>query len=65
MCAAYACDMNMRLQMERGIVEVMAPCVKYCMHRVKMLQHYGTTPVIVFDGGDLPLKHGTNEERRR
>lgn len=57
--------MNMQLQMERGSVEVMAPCVKYCMHRVKMLQHYGTTPVIVFDGADLPLKHGTHEERRR
>lgn len=57
--------MNMQLQMERGSVEAMAPCVRYCMHRVKMLQHYGTTPVIVFDGADLPLKHGTHEERRR
>ncbi|SCV74311.1 BQ2448_6743 [Microbotryum intermedium] len=37
--------------------------VNYAMHRVRMLKHYGVTPLIVFDGGYLPSKMGTEEER--
>jgi exonuclease-1 len=33
------------------------------MHRVRMLRHYGITPYIVFDGGPLPAKQGTEESR--
>jgi exonuclease-1 len=37
--------------------------VDYAMHRVRLLRHYGITPYIVFDGGPLPAKQGTEESR--
>lgn len=33
------------------------------MHRVRLLQHYNITPYIVFDGGPLPAKKGTESKR--
>jgi exonuclease 1 len=30
-----------------------------------MLKHYGVTPLIVFDGGLLPSKMGTEDDRER
>lgn len=39
--------------------------VNYAMHRVRMLKHYGVTPLIVFDGGLLPSKMGTEDEREK
>ncbi|KAI9138630.1 PIN domain-like protein [Paraphysoderma sedebokerense] len=38
--------------------------IDYCMHRVRMLLHYKVKPFIVFDGGYLPMKAGTEKERR-
>lgn len=38
--------------------------VDYAMHRVKMLQHYGVKPYIVFDGDFLPSKAKTEVERQ-
>lgn len=35
------------------------------MQRVRLLRHYGIYPYIVFDGGRLPAKRGTEEERSR
>ena len=34
------------------------------MHRVRLLRHHGITPFLVFDGGPLPAKQGTEGERR-
>ncbi|KAI0077360.1 PIN domain-like protein [Panus rudis PR-1116 ss-1] len=39
--------------------------VDYAMHRVRLLKHYGITPYIVFDGGPLPAKKGTESERKK
>jgi hypothetical protein len=39
--------------------------VHYAMQRVRLLRHYGIHPYLVFDGGRLPAKRGTEEERRR
>ncbi|GAA5924300.1 hypothetical protein JCM1841_001355 [Sporobolomyces salmonicolor] len=39
--------------------------VNYAMHRVRMLKYYGVTPLIVFDGGLLPSKMGTEDEREK
>ncbi|EPS40312.1 hypothetical protein H072_5871 [Dactylellina haptotyla CBS 200.50] len=39
--------------------------VDYAMHRVRMLQHYGVTPYIVFDGDYLPGKKGTELDREK
>ena len=35
------------------------------MHRVRLLRHYGIKPYIVFDGGPLPAKKGTEHERKQ
>ncbi len=37
--------------------------VHYAMNRVRMLQHYGVIPYLVFDGDYLPGKAGTEAER--
>ena len=39
--------------------------VDYAMHRVRLLRHYGIKPHIVFDGGLLPAKKGTESERKQ
>ncbi|TRM62242.1 PIN domain-like protein [Schizophyllum amplum] len=39
--------------------------IDYFMHRVRMLRHNGVEPYIVFDGGPLPAKKGTEEDRRQ
>ena len=39
--------------------------VDYCMSRVRTLKHYGINPYIVFDGGPLPAKLGTEKEREK
>jgi exonuclease 1 len=35
------------------------------MHRIRLLRHYGIRPFVVFDGGPLPAKKGTEVERKR
>ncbi|BGP24345.1 hypothetical protein JCM10295v2_003255 [Rhodotorula toruloides] len=39
--------------------------VNYAMHRVRMLKYYGVTPFLVFDGGLLPSKMGTEDDREK
>jgi 5'-3' exonuclease len=39
--------------------------VDYAMHRVRLLQYHKITPYVVFDGGLLPAKKGTEVERKR
>lgn len=34
------------------------------MERVTALIQHGITPYVVFDGGPLPMKKGTEDERR-
>ena len=47
-----------------GVCSHFRPFIKYCMKRVNMLLKYDITPVMVFDGGYLPLKDRTERERR-
>lgn len=35
------------------------------MHRVNMLRHFGVVPVLVFDGGSLPMKSDQEVKRAR
>nr|GMD11583.1 exonuclease 1 [Ipomoea batatas] len=37
--------------------------ISYCMHRVNLLRHYCVKPILVFDGGFLPMK-GEQENKR-
>ncbi|XWS12442.1 hypothetical protein CRYUN_Cryun37aG0089200 [Craigia yunnanensis] len=39
--------------------------IEYCMHRVNLLRHYGVKPVLVFDGGFLPMKIEQENKRGR
>ncbi|KAG2601123.1 exonuclease 1 isoform X2 [Panicum virgatum] len=39
--------------------------IEYCMHRVNMLRHYGVKPILVFDGGLLPIKSDQEIKRAR
>ena len=43
------------------------PCDKYLAFfasRLDLLKHFGVTPVLVFDGRAVPMKEGTNDDRR-
>ncbi|BEI85260.1 hypothetical protein CcaverHIS002_0506610 [Cutaneotrichosporon cavernicola] len=39
--------------------------VDYAMFRVRMLQHHKIRPFVVFDGGPLPAKRGTEDSRAK
>lgn len=39
--------------------------LSYCLKKVDILRHNNVTPVMVFDGGHLPLKRSVEVERRR
>ncbi|KAF7965699.1 hypothetical protein HWV62_42213 [Athelia sp. TMB] len=39
--------------------------VDYAMHRVRLLRHHKIQPYVVFDGGPLPAKKGTEVERKQ
>ncbi|KAE8673320.1 Exonuclease 1 [Hibiscus syriacus] len=39
--------------------------IEYCMHRVNLLRHHGVKPVLVFDGGLLPMKIEQENKRAR
>ena len=35
------------------------------MHRIRLLRHLNIEPYVVFDGGPLPAKKGTEQSRAR
>lgn len=39
--------------------------IDYFMHRISLLQHYEIIPVVVLDGGHMPCKAATGDERQR
>lgn len=39
--------------------------IEYCMHRVNLLRHFGVKPILVFDGGLLPMKIEQENKRAR
>ncbi|XP_039130239.1 exonuclease 1-like [Dioscorea cayenensis subsp. rotundata] len=39
--------------------------IDYCMHRVNLLRHHGVKPILVFDGGFLPIKIDQETKRAR
>ncbi|GAA5928369.1 uncharacterized protein JCM15063_003860 [Sporobolomyces koalae] len=39
--------------------------VNYAMNKIRMLRYFGVTPFVVFDGGLLPSKMGTEEDREK
>lgn len=39
--------------------------INYFLDRVRTLLNHGVIPYVVFDGGPLPMKKGTEDERRK
>ena len=39
--------------------------VDYCLSRIELLQSHTIRPVLVFDGGNLPMKADKESERRQ
>ncbi|KAM3380407.1 exonuclease 1 isoform X1 [Capsicum galapagoense] len=59
---AYSCSMELYLNSEG---DKKLQYLNYFMHRINMLRHYKITPVVVFDGGNLPCKSATEGERHK
>ncbi|CAM6091433.1 unnamed protein product [Calypogeia fissa] len=63
---AYGCSWQQLREVDtKQGGEKLPPYVMYCMHRIRMLLYNKITPVVVFDGGRLPLKALTEQNRRR
>lgn len=58
--SAYSCSMELCLNMDG---DKKLQYLKYFMHRINVLRYHKITPVVVFDGGNLPCKAGTENER--
>lgn len=59
---AYSCSMELCLNTD-GPKKLQY--LRYFMHRINLLRHYEVTPVVVFDGGSIPCKGATEDERQR
>lgn len=59
---AYSCSMEICLNSDN---DRKWRYLDYCMHRINLLRHYKIVPVVVFDGGNVPCKAATEQERRR
>ncbi|KAF8025194.1 hypothetical protein BT93_F2134 [Corymbia citriodora subsp. variegata] len=59
---AYSCSMELCLNTD-GAKKLQY--LNYFMHRINLLRHYEVTPVVVFDGGSIPCKAATEDERQR
>ncbi|PPD90196.1 hypothetical protein GOBAR_DD12859 [Gossypium barbadense] len=58
----YSCSMEICLDSNR---EKKLRYIAYFMHRVNLLRHHKITPVVVFDGANIPCKAATENERYR
>ncbi|GMY23922.1 exonuclease 1 [Fagus crenata] len=59
---AYSCSMELCLNSDSN---KKMRYIEYFMHRINLLRHYKITPVVVFDGGNIPCKATTEQERHR
>ncbi|KAG8743600.1 Rad2 nuclease [Ceratobasidium sp. 414] len=62
---ALADHSRVALEVSRNLVkgQYTTKYVDYAMHRVRMMRHHGISPYVVFDGGPLPAKRGTENDR--
>ncbi|KAK2422638.1 5'-3' exonuclease family protein [Trifolium repens] len=59
---AYSCSMELCLDSDS---ERKLRYIEYFMYRVNLLRYYKVTPVVVFDGGNVPCKAATEKERNK
>lgn len=60
--AAYSCSMEICLNSNS---EKKSRYIDYFMHRINLLRYHKITPVVVFDGANIPCKAATENERYR
>ena len=56
------------LEVNFGKISLTAPFrrfIDYCMRRVDLLRQHGVKPLLVFDGGRLPMKENQENKRAR
>ncbi|XP_065634834.1 exonuclease 1 [Quercus suber] len=59
---AYSCSMELCLNSDNN---KKMRYIEYFMHRINLLRHHKITPVVVFDGGNIPCKAATEDDRHR
>ncbi|ESQ34994.1 hypothetical protein EUTSA_v10007197mg [Eutrema salsugineum] len=59
---AYSCSMELCLDIDG---KKKLRYIDYFMHRINLLQHYEIIPIVVLDGGNMPCKAATGDERQR
>ena len=64
LCMRVPTDKYVRLVGFLGVL-IVDRYVWYCVRRVQMLLAASIKPILVFDGGRLPAKKGTEEDRRK
>lgn len=64
MHCSVLCSARLLMYPEPTVSSCSCRYITYFMDRVQALIQNGITPYVVFDGGPLPMKKGTEEERR-
>ncbi|OEL21173.1 Exonuclease 1 [Dichanthelium oligosanthes] len=59
---AYSCSMELCMDPRSPAAR---RYISYFMHHINLLRHYKVVPVVVFDGGSMPCKAATDNERQR
>ncbi|PAN16546.1 hypothetical protein PAHAL_3G068100 [Panicum hallii] len=59
---AYSCSMELCMDPKSAAAR---RYISYFMHHINLLRHYKVVPVVVFDGGSMPCKAATDNERQR
>ncbi|XP_078439566.1 5'-3' exonuclease family protein isoform X2 [Wolffia australiana] len=59
---AYSCSMELCLN-KQG--EAARRYLRYFMHHINLLKHHNITPVVVFDGCNIPSKSSTDDARTK
>uniref|UniRef100_A0A6A7G7Y7 Exonuclease 1 n=1 Tax=Hirondellea gigas TaxID=1518452 RepID=A0A6A7G7Y7_9CRUS len=58
--ASYSCALELVLDLKPT-----TRYINFCMHMINLLLHFGITPIVIFDGGSLPMKAGEEQSRKR
>ena len=64
-CSRHALLALDKMLVGQGIGSMRCRYVDFCMGRMELLRRNGVVPVIVFDGGRLPMKAGEEGARQR
>uniref|UniRef100_N1QZI2 Exonuclease 1 n=1 Tax=Aegilops tauschii TaxID=37682 RepID=N1QZI2_AEGTA len=59
---AYSCSMELCMSPRSAGAR---RYISYFMHHVNLLRHHKVVPVVVFDGGSMPCKSATDEDRHK